>query len=171
MVVFLRVFPVRWTNLSSLLRVYPFAAPKFPNMSSAPTLTWGLPPILFQYLWTFIFSSRQLGIPGQVWLAGLARTTSIVLDLVHRLLRREEQNASPSRIASYEICMNNHFSSEALFSRLRSKGYGACSTTRPGKLPQLLQEIKEIWAGQEECHCIRCVYYPYSWRALLWLEG
>lgn len=39
--------------------------------------------------------------------------------------------------------MDNYFTSIALFSALRDRGYGACGTARPGKLPFLLQEFKE----------------------------
>jgi hypothetical protein len=121
------------------------------------------------YIWTFSWSSRQLGIEEMFKWPGLTPTGSMVADMISRLpkissnpLSNAPLNPLPnpplnplsnplsmelittSPVASYSIYMDNYFSSVALFNHLYALQYGACGTARPTNgIPPQLQKLKE----------------------------
>jgi hypothetical protein len=127
------------------------------------------------YIWTFSWSSRQLGIEEMFKWPGLAPTGSMVVELIERLPKisqsipeslnepsnepLNEPSNEPinqtglemiisSPVASYSIYMDNYFNSVALFSHLYDRRYGACGTARPTSgLPFLLQELRNHAKG------------------------
>jgi hypothetical protein len=117
------------------------------------------------YIWTFSWSSRQLGIEEMFKWPGLTPTGSMVVELIERLPKipriepRIESLIKPriepcleltisSPVASYSIYMNNYFNLIALFNHLYDRRYSACGTARPTSgLPPLLQELREHAKG------------------------
>jgi hypothetical protein len=121
------------------------------------------------YIWTFSWSSRQLGIQEMFKWPGLTPTGSIVADMINRLpklstnplpnpppnpplnpLLNPPLNPSSGEltittpVASYSIYIDNYFSSVTLFNHLHIRRYGACGTARPKNgVPPLLQELKD----------------------------
>jgi hypothetical protein len=123
------------------------------------------------YIWTFSWSSRQLGIEEMFKWPGLTPTGSMVVELIERLPKISQSISEPSNkpldepsdepinqtglelaisspVASYSIYMDNYFNSVALFNHLYNHRYGACGTASPTSgLPLLLQELREHAKG------------------------
>ncbi|KAL1957208.1 hypothetical protein VTO42DRAFT_6242 [Malbranchea cinnamomea] len=116
------------------------------------------------YIWTFSWSSRQIGREEMFKQPELTPTGSIVVEMINRLPKfsHSSERESPSTlsdrsisqaglevaitspIASYSIYMDNYFSSVALFNYLYDHQYGACGTARPSPgIPSLLQALRE----------------------------
>jgi hypothetical protein len=113
------------------------------------------------YIWTFSWSSRQLGIEEMFKWPGLTSTGSMAVELIEWLPNPSDasetlsksSNKSSSKpasesmgesvnqsgleltislpVASYSIYMDNYFNSVALFQHLYDCGYSACGTVRP----------------------------------------
>jgi hypothetical protein len=120
------------------------------------------------YIWTFSWSSRQLGIEEMFKWPGLTPTGSMVVELIERLPLPNLPNLPnplnpptnllsnlPSLeltislpVAFYSIYIDNYFNSVTLFNHLYNRRYGACGTARPtSSLPPLLQELREHAKG------------------------
>jgi hypothetical protein len=117
------------------------------------------------YIWTFSWSSRQLGIEEMFKWPGLTPTGSIVVELIERLPLPNLPNLPnlppnlPSNLSSleltisspvafYSIYIDNYFNLVALFNHLYDRRYGACGIARPtSSLPSLLQELRKHGKG------------------------
>ena len=87
------------------------------------------------YIWTFCWSSCQLGIAEIFKYPTLKPTGSMVVNMVKKL---------PTISGIYSIYMDNYFTSIPLFELLHEQGYGACGTTWPTKeFSSQLQELHD----------------------------
>ncbi|CAG8586621.1 4867_t:CDS:1, partial [Paraglomus occultum] len=86
------------------------------------------------YTWTFTFTSRIEKNREIEQIAGLTETGCLVWHLVRQLPDTK----------SYDVYMDNYFSSIALFKYMRDNGYGACGTVRlnSAKFPAELKHGK-----------------------------
>jgi hypothetical protein len=125
------------------------------------------------YIWTFSWSSRQLGIEEMFKQSGLTPTASMVVEMINRLPKISSSipehlplNLPPnlplnlpvnqsdleltisSPVADYLIYMDNYFNLVALFNHLYDRRYGACGIARPTSgFPSLLQEFRDHAKG------------------------
>lgn len=112
------------------------------------------------YIWSFSWSSRQLGIEEMFRYPTLSPTGSMVMNMISQLPNlvfatpdrlsnliisnpqhghghgnttgyNQLEIATTTAVASYSIYMDNYFTSVPLFKELYDLGYGACGTARP----------------------------------------
>ena len=88
------------------------------------------------YTYTFMFTSRFTKNPFVETIEGLSRIGCEVYHLVKQLPQNK----------SFNIYMDNYFSSINLFKFLRDKGFGACGTVRTNsqKFPTSLKTKKKL---------------------------